>query len=167
MLGALYSVFAPSHRIWPPPGRDSWQFWVTWTVLTLGLSGVVVVGALDLGSLGLGYPAARLVTGGALMLAGSLIMIWSVITLSLRQSLGLKGGLVTGGPYMYTRNPQYVGYLLFYPGFMVFSGSYEAVVTGVLAMLVFIVAPFAEEPWLLEQFGEEYRRYKERTPRFI
>ena len=31
----------------------------------------------------------------------------------------------------------------------------------------FVVAPLAEEPWLEEQYGEKYREYVGRVPRFL
>jgi protein-S-isoprenylcysteine O-methyltransferase Ste14 len=39
--------------------------------------------------------------------------------------------------------------------------------TGVLAILIFVLAPFSEEPWLIEQHGEAYDKYMKQTPRFF
>ncbi len=36
-----------------------------------------------------------------------------------------------------------------------------------LGLVILIMAPFAEEPWLEETYGEAYRRYRARTPRFL
>ena len=38
-----------------------------------------------------------------------------------------------------------------------------AVGTGVWTFLL----PFAEEPWLEEEYGKDYETYRERVPRFI
>lgn len=34
-------------------------------------------------------------------------------------------------------------------------------------ILVYGLFPFTEEPWLREQYGDDYEEYCERTPRFI
>ncbi len=36
-----------------------------------------------------------------------------------------------------------------------------------LIILVYVLFPFAEEPWLLENYGDDYALYKTMTPRFI
>jgi protein-S-isoprenylcysteine O-methyltransferase Ste14 len=38
---------------------------------------------------------------------------------------------------------------------------------GAVGAVWFVLAPWAEEPWLNKQYGEAYRRYRERCPRFL
>jgi protein-S-isoprenylcysteine O-methyltransferase Ste14 len=166
ILGALFSILFPKSRIWPPPRKNSWQFWSTWIVLTIGLSGVTILGFLDWGSIGFNH-WIRYIIGIFFMLCGISLIIWGAYILGLNQSLGLSGLLITIGPYKFTRNPQYLGYLIFYPGFIIFTSSFMALVSGILVMLIFILAPFAEEPWLREKFGEEYEKYVKQVPRFL
>jgi protein-S-isoprenylcysteine O-methyltransferase Ste14 len=33
--------------------------------------------------------------------------------------------------------------------------------------MLFLIAPFAEEPWLRERFGPSYDEYAEEVPRFL
>ena len=89
------------------------------------------------------------------------------MTLSLSQSYGLKGELVTNGPYSFSRNPQYVGFVILYSGLILATDSYYALVTWLAFILLILLTPFSEEPWLKEQYGEEYLAYKERVPRFV
>ena len=42
-----------------------------------------------------------------------------------------------------------------------------AFVTAVLLSIELALSPFAEEPWLRERFGEAYRDYAARVPRFL
>jgi len=83
---------------------------------------------------------------------------------STRQS---KGNSIPTVPYQYTRNPQLVGLstVLFGVLFVVDS-IYPAV--GIVPVLVWIaLLPIAEEPWLEEQFGDEYEAYRREVPRFV
>jgi protein-S-isoprenylcysteine O-methyltransferase Ste14 len=139
---------------------------VTWTVRAIGTLGLLVVGFQSWGSIGYVHWVMT-VTGGVLIVLGVSTIFWGVRALSLHQSYGLKGSLATSGPYRYSRNPQYLGYLLFYLGFNLFTGSVEALLTCILSMLIFLIAPLAEEPWLKEQYGKEYLDYMGKVPRFL
>ncbi|WP_258096482.1 methyltransferase [Salinibacter sp. 10B] len=84
-----------------------------------------------------------------------------------RAALGLEAELVTEGPYAISRNPGYVGDLLLMIGYVVLTDSRLAAIVAAVGAIWFILAPFAEEPWLETQYGEAYRRYKECHPRFL
>lgn len=166
ILAVLISVFSPENRIWPPPDKETWQYWLFIAIDTITSIGTPVLGFLDRGSLGMGSPTLMGV-GTTLIVLGGTLVTWAVKTLSLRQSYGLKGELVTRGPYSFSRNPQYVGFVILYSGLILVTDSYYALVTGLAFILLVLLTPFSEEPWLEEQYGEEYLAYKERVPRFI
>lgn len=77
------------------------------------------------------------------------------------------GDLRTDGIYTYTRNPQSVGFVTFIVGTILAVNSRKLAVHGLLTELVYILFPFAEEPWLREHYGDEYERYCDQTPRFV
>ena len=166
ILAIVISVLSPENRIWPPPDRGTWQHWLFVAIDTITSIGTPVLGFLDRGSLGMGSPIS-LGVGTTLIVLGGALVAWAVRTLSLRQSYGLKGELVTRGPYSFSRNPQYVGFVILCSGLILTTDSYYALVTGFAFILLVLLTPFSEEPWLEEQYGEEYRAYKERVPRFI
>ncbi len=166
LVGLIINLRFPETRIWPPPRKRSWQFQLVWILATVGMVGVPVVGILDWGTLGLDH-SSRYLIGGALLLFAVPFALWAIGTLSLRQSLGLKGKLLTKGPYRYTRNPQYVANILVFVGVILITNSLMALMTGVLQMLWFVLAPFSEEHWLQQQFGKQYEEYCKNVPRFV
>jgi protein-S-isoprenylcysteine O-methyltransferase Ste14 len=166
IVGALFSYFFPEKRIWPPPGGDSWQFYLTWTLVYIGMFSTPILGILDWGTL---YPFSfeSTIFGLIFIIIGLTFALWAVKTLSIHQSQGLKGRLVIKGPYRYSRNPQYVGFILFYLGVILITTSKMSLVTSCLVILGFLVAPLSEELWLLERFGDEYKEYLENVRRFL
>lgn len=166
LLGVAISIFFPSHRIWPPPRKDSWQFGVSWIFSVLGMIGSPLVGIFDFGSLGNGYWFSFFV-GGLAIVFGFSFAIWGMMTLSTHQSLGLKGKFRIEGPYQYSRNPQYVGFILLYVGFILITYSLLGLIAEIIVASVFVILPFSEEPWLKKQYGEDYMEYCRQVPRFI
>jgi protein-S-isoprenylcysteine O-methyltransferase Ste14 len=165
-LGLFIHLCYPKLRIWPPPGKSSWQFWFVWILYTVGALGVSVIGILDWGTLELNHWSLSLIGGGLLLFAVTLGE-WGVRTLNVHQTLGLKGALLTKGPYRISRNPQYVAEILIYTGIILVTGSFEALIIGIIMMLWFVMAPLSEEPWLGQQFGKQYEAYRKNVPRFI
>ena len=166
LLVIAISIFFPKSRIWPPPKKDSWQQGVSWTLFTICMFGVPLLGIFDFESLGYSH-WIRFLVGALLFLTGLGIDIWGTRTLTAQQSLGAKGEIITEGPYRYTRNPQYVGFTLLYIGIILATLSFMALVTGACLIFLFLVIPFSEEPWLRQQYGEPYVEYCKNVPRFI
>ena len=166
LLAIVVSILFPKFRIWPPPKKDSWQQWVSWLLFTIDMFGVPLIGILDFESLGYGH-WSRCIVGALLFIIGLGIDIWGTRTLTAQQSLGEKGKITTDGPYRYTRNPQYVGFILLYVGIILVTSSFMALVTGAFLILLFLVIPFSEEPWLRQLYGKPYEEYCKIVPRFI
>jgi protein-S-isoprenylcysteine O-methyltransferase Ste14 len=81
---------------------------------------------------------------------------------------GPAAKLATGGIYVYTRNPMYVGALVFFVGFAVLmqSGWLLAAVPAVgLALKVLAIEP--EEAYLTRRFGDDYRAYCAKVRRWV
>ena len=76
--------------------------------------------------------------------------------------------LVTHGPYRWVRHPMYTVLLVFAVGLFLLLANWfvgGAAVLGI-ALVMIIRTPY-EEQMMLEAFGDEYRRYMERTGRFL
>lgn len=77
--------------------------------------------------------------------------------------------LVVVGPYRWSRNPMMTGMLAALLGvaFLLRSAALAVALLPALALLMYLVIRFVEEPELELRFGESYRRYRATTPRFV
>ena len=79
-----------------------------------------------------------------------------------------KAEIVDRGPYSLTRNPLYVFSFIGAFGMGAQTGSVVmACLFIVIAIAVFYLTVRQEEAWLEDAFGDAYRAYKARTPRFL
>ena len=159
------SIVRPDKRVWPPPGRDSWQYVYNGVVSYTGLLGVVALGVADWNSFPFDH-WARFVVGGLLMACGGLFALWGYVTLGVRASQGLGDDLVVAGPYRYSRNPQYVGTIPAVLGYAILCNSTLALVAALLVAGWFMLVPFAEESWCRERHAA-YEEYARKVPRFL
>jgi protein-S-isoprenylcysteine O-methyltransferase Ste14 len=103
------------------------------------------------------FPASKIIIG-----AGMLLVIFGWY-----QIFQAKGKLVTTGLYKYTRNPQYIGFLLITGGLNVqWLTIITTAIWPVLLLLYYRLAKI-EERESEAKYGEEFRQYKFTTPRFI
>ncbi|MBS1249236.1 MAG: hypothetical protein MAG431_00811 [Chloroflexi bacterium] len=166
LIGIVWSVAKPKQLIWPPPKKWSWQNIVTWVCFAIAfiLNGVFVF--LDWNSWMI-PEYVRFFVGVPLALIGFSLFLWGFTILGIKNTSGLKGGFIYSGPYRYTRNPQYLGDIFLFVGIILISNSRYLMVVNSLLALIFLITPLAEEIWLEEQYGEEYKDYKRATTRFL
>ncbi|MEM8669292.1 MAG: isoprenylcysteine carboxylmethyltransferase family protein [Planctomycetota bacterium] len=161
-----FSIVRPSKRIWPPPAQQTWQYYFVWLLTLLSYGGFIVVGLLDWN--GLGWPAiVRWPVGVSLIVGGNVLAWVGVRQLSLKTTSGSKGPLVTNGLYRYSRNPQYLGDIAIIGGWAILSASVWAIPLCLGGILAFVLTPFAEESWLEDLHGDDYREYCRRVGRFF
>ncbi|MEO8588801.1 MAG: isoprenylcysteine carboxylmethyltransferase family protein [Flavobacteriales bacterium] len=111
---------------------------------------------------------------GALMLAAGLALFAFTVALFARKGNGTLAPwtptqrLIISGPYRYCRNPMISGVLFILIGEALLLRStpimVETIVFFVVNTTYFMLK---EEPDMLARFGEEYRTYKERVPRWV
>lgn len=150
---------------WPPGERD-WTYYVHWGISHSLNVVVLALTYLSWNSLGLSR-GPSLAAGAALFVVGYAVAIAAGLDLGVEETKGLAGDLRTGGWYRYSRNPQYVGYIVATVGFALLANSGLVAVVCAIYLGWWLSLPFAEEPWLRERYGEEYERYAERVPRFV
>jgi protein-S-isoprenylcysteine O-methyltransferase Ste14 len=108
-----------------------------------------------------------------IFIPGAILFLWSVIDFAISKGtpapINPPKKLITGGPYTYSRNPMIGGIFMMMFAAGIYLGSPLMVfVFTPLYMLIHIKSlSGVEEPELEKRFGEEYRNYKARTPRFF
>jgi protein-S-isoprenylcysteine O-methyltransferase Ste14 len=75
--------------------------------------------------------------------------------------------LVTEGPYRFTRNPMYLGHLIFFTGLAIMFRSYLALVLLASQAVWFHARVLADERRLMARFGADYKQYMRRVRRWV
>ena len=76
--------------------------------------------------------------------------------------------VVSEGPFAFSRHPMYLGFLAVLAGCSVMAGTLTPLLAfGVMVWLFTVRFVVPEEAHMEEQFGEEYRRYRERVRRWL
>ena len=96
-------------RIWPTPGEKSWQSYVFWPLFR-GLNALCFAAAIANVVAGepyaLGLPIWLRTMAFVALIASVAVFIYAFRLLGRDNSYGAQDGLVTGGIYQWTRNPQ-------------------------------------------------------------
>ena len=166
ILIIAWSIAVPSKRIWPPPGKYTWQFFIFWGLFFVPVFIEIFLIIKDFNTWTIPVEI-RICTGIPLMILGGSLTVWGISVLGLESTSGIDKGLVVKPPYTFTRNPQYTGDIFLIAGLILFANSVYVSVLLSLTILTFIMLPLAEEKWLEEKFGDEYLKYKTGTPRFL
>lgn len=102
-----------------------------------------------------------------LMAAGLLLVLLSMPFLGQRSFGREIGSLRSQGLYRYSRNPQLVGSFLFIVGYALLWPSWMGLAWAALWPVIAHLMVRGEEEHLEQVFGDEYRDYCARTPRYL
>ena len=75
--------------------------------------------------------------------------------------------LVTTGLYGFVRHPIYLGIFISLSALALMVANLLVILPTIALLVVLYVSIDEEEVILIDRFGDEYREYKKRTPRFI
>src|SRR3990172_2419046 len=98
---------------------------------------------------------------------GLIIAGFWIMSVAWRRIHAAKGELVTEGPYLYVRHPQYTGLFLIIIGLLI---QWPTIITALMSPVLFYVyyrLAKREEAEVDAQFGDPYRKYRATTPMFI
>ena len=74
---------------------------------------------------------------------------------------------VTKGIYRYSRHPIYVAILLIYLSVGIASASWVFMLLSIVWLVLVYISAVDEERYCLDKYGVAYRKYFDRTPRWI
>ncbi len=164
----LPTLISERFRFFPPPAIGSWQYHLFWVLFRIFVVGLVAVSLFDFNGLAEGNLWLRYLVGLPLLTIGFSVAIYlSYFFLGKTNAYGGEDGLRISGCYRWSRNPIYVVSIIGMAGWGLFVNSLFACVLLALWALLYIVAPFIEEPWLEYNYGSEFIKYKSQVPRFI
>jgi protein-S-isoprenylcysteine O-methyltransferase Ste14 len=166
IIALVISIALPQRRIWPPCQRHSWNQYYILVLFIVSGAGMILLGMLDWGSFII-PSCVRVVIGFPLWLVGNILAIWAIAILGISPTSGDEGALVYRGPYCFSRNPQYFGFILALVGWALMTNSAFVLNLALVGIIPLLLVPFAEESWLLEKHGLAYAEYKRTVPRFI
>lgn len=161
---ALASLALRSFEFFPPPSKKSWQSIAFISLFRLFLYPLIVLSVLEYE-----HPAdwSQTIFGFMLLVIGFGTAFLITFQMGWRNAFGEKRGLQTAGWFRFSRNPVYVATIVGLIGWGTLLPQTEILVLICIWVTMYLVAPFFEEPWLENQYGEKYAQYKARTPRFI
>ncbi|GAB5434165.1 MAG: hypothetical protein EpisKO_35350 [Epibacterium sp.] len=158
------SLKCPSFGLWP--AADGWRHHLAFGLFRVFCGATVVFALTEIGVNGWGH-WLRYAVGLPLMVMAFGITLWGYRFLGLDNTYCDTGGLVTGGMYEYSRNPQYVTSVLATVGLGITTGSWTTVALALVLFALYFLFVLNEERWLLKGYGKAFADYMRSTPRFV
>ena len=162
----LRTLLAPPFRIWPTPEPGSWQSLTFWGLFRGGMIATFIVAALDWNATPL-LDWTRYIAALPLGLTGLFITVCGYFNLGLGNTYCGADGLVTGGLYRFSRNPQYTASIIGLIGLSIGANSILTVIMSVVMSGAYVMMALVEEDWLKQLYGAPYRDYCRETSRFL
>jgi protein-S-isoprenylcysteine O-methyltransferase Ste14 len=79
----------------------------------------------------------------------------------------INNGLVTNGPYAYSRNPQYIGFILFVVGMVLYWPTLITIPMACILCFAYYRLAVSEERYISKTFEDQYAEYSHKVPRFL
>jgi protein-S-isoprenylcysteine O-methyltransferase Ste14 len=98
---------------------------------------------------------------------GLFVTVCGYFNLGLGNTYCGSDGLVTGGLYRFSRNPQYTASIIGLIGLSIGANSILTIVLAVLLIGAYVLMALVEEDWLKQLYGAPYRDYCAQTARFL
>jgi len=93
-------------------------------------------------------------------------MIFTIVAI-LNFATSPKDKVITKGLYRFTRNPTYIGMILMQTGLGIACSSWLYLLLTVVLIILLNANLSAEERYCLYRYGDDYLKYKNKTPRWI
>jgi protein-S-isoprenylcysteine O-methyltransferase Ste14 len=149
---------------------DKRSLWLLYGLITVGYALSFSIGATTIGRIY--YWNTLFAIGMALVVIGFVIRIHSMLTLKqyFTYSVAKVEGhrIVETGLYKFIRHPGYLGQLIIFIGISISISNWLSILVMMIPVtLGYLYRIKVEERFMLEQLGEDYLNYQERTKRLI
>ena len=165
-LFVLINLGNRANSVWPPQERNTKTIYSLMIIFYSIIFGNIWLSIKEWDNALFNIPGLRYL-GVFFFILGLLFYAWCRMYMSKKMEFGGKDHLITQGPYQYTRNPLYIADTFIFLGFAFFSNSMLVIILMAVLVFTLLLLPLIEEPWLLEQYGEQYKSYMEKVPRYI
>ncbi len=117
------------------------------------------------------WPRSVAIVGAALAISGGALGLWAQSHMGnswrIGAAKGRVGRLVSDGPFVWSRNPVFIGQIVLVWGLFLASGDVLVAILAAAVTLAAVVQASVEEQVLLSSLGQEYRDYSARVPRWL
>jgi protein-S-isoprenylcysteine O-methyltransferase Ste14 len=176
-IGFAIRVCRAGERLMPDQAairREGWRIGAMRLVVVLLLVALIVLLALHptwMPKLDFPLPFWLRWAGVASGLASLGLWTWTHVALgtlwSPQLQLRAKHRLITAGPYAHIRHPMYTAILAWATSLGFVIANWVPIFFAVSAAGILVARAPREEQMMLDQFGDEYREYMNRTGRFL
>ncbi len=166
LLGGLlaYNLYNPRLGFWP--AASGWRHNTAFGIFRVFCGATVVFALMEIWANGWGH-WLRYAIGGPITFVAFGITLWGYKFLGLENTYCEAEGLVTGGMYAYSRNPQYVTSVLATAGLGIVAASPLTLVFAATLFVLYFLFILNEERWLAQGYGRAFTDYMATTPRFV
>ncbi len=115
-------------------------------------------------------PDVQKLLAAVFLIPANLIIVPAYLSMGIITNIGLPTGkheLRTSGIYGFSRNPMYSSFIFMNTATFLFLPSILLLVIMLYGMIVHHFIILGEERYLLNEFGEEFKAYKSRVPRYF
>ena len=159
-----WNLWKPSFGFWP--AASGWEHHLAFGLFRVFCGMTVVFALLEIAVHGWGF-WVRYAIGVPIMVLAFGVTLWGYRFLGIDNTYCESDGLVTGGMYAYSRNPQYVTSVLATVGLGIASGSLLVLALAAILFAIYFLFVLNEERWLAEGYGRAFLDYMQSTPRFV
>jgi protein-S-isoprenylcysteine O-methyltransferase Ste14 len=150
--------------------NDKGSLWLLYGLITVGYALSFAIGATKLGRV---YAwNTFFVTGMALFAIGFIIRIYSIRTLKQYFTYSVSKvenhKIISTGLYQFIRHPGYLGQLIIFMGISISISNWLSILLMMIPVtLGYLYRIKVEEKFMMDQLGEDYKHYQDRTKRII
>ncbi len=162
----IWSLLNPALGFWPASSGAGWQHKVSFSLFRGFCGALVVYGLLFIWQTDGGVLANWLI-GLPIMGVAYGVTLWGYRSLGVANTYCNADGLVTGGLYTFSRNPQYVSSVMATVGLAITAGSWVVLALAGLLFAIYLLFALNEERWLKAGYGQDFLDYMQTTPRFL